>query len=134
MGNRRRCGIGERAKDGREVYSEKTRGDFSTVRFEGRWGLQYYMEAFGSRPLEPGVYDGKFGDLIVIPTYSTSIFPFRLKTTAVQVVDFEIHTWITTMNPDAGAGFYFSGWGPLPFVIGRVPTQHYSMARLVQTK
>ena len=117
-----------------KYIQEKTRDDSSTVRFEGRWGLQYYMEAFGARPLEPGVYDCKFGDLIVIPTYSTSIFPFRLKTTAVQVIDFEIHSWITTMNPDAGAGFYFSGWGPLPFVIGPVPVQHYSTARLVQTR
>jgi len=112
----------------------KTRGDATTVRFEGGFGFQYYMESFGARRLEPGGSGYKFGDLIVIPTYNTFVFPFPLKTTAVQGVDFEIHSWVTTMNPDAGAGFYFSGWGPLPFVIGPVPVQHYSMARLVQTR
>ncbi len=117
-----------------KYIQEKTRGDATTVRFEGGFGFQYYMESFGARRLEPGASGYTFGDLIVIPTYNTFVFPFPLKTTAVQSVDFEIHSWVTTMNPDAGAGFYFSGWGPLPFVIGPVPVQHYSMARLVQAK
>jgi len=121
------------ARTAARYIQQKTRGDSATVRFEGRWGFQYYMESFGARPIEPGVYGYNFGDLIVLPMYNTSIFPFPLKTTAEQTVDFEIHSWIATMNPDAGAGFYFSGWGPLPFVIGPVPKQRYYMARLVQT-
>lgn len=115
-----------------KYIEQKSRDDSSTVRFEGRWGFQYYMEAFGAHPLEPDVYGYKFGDLIVIPKYNTSLYPFPLRVAAPQVADFEVHSWITTMNWDAGAGFYYEAWGPLPFAIGPVPVQRYSMARLVQ--
>ena len=111
---------------------QKTRDDSSAVWFQGRWGFEYYMQNFGARPLEPDVYRCKFGDLIVLPLYNTALAPVAMKVTAKESVDFAIHTGVTTMNPDAGAGFYFSGWGPLPFVFGTVPTQRYFMARVVQ--
>lgn len=110
---------------------EKTKGDSHTVWFEGRWGFEYYMEQFGARPVEPEADQCKFGDLVVIPKYNTALFKFPLKTTQAEIVDFDVHTWVTAMNPDAGAGFYFSGWGPLPFVFGEVPAQRYLMARVL---
>ena len=113
---------------------QEARNEPSPVRFEGHWGFQYYMELFGARPLEEGRNDVSSGDLIVIPEYNTSIFKGPWKTTKDQVVGLEVHSWITTMNPDAGAGFYFSGWGPLPFAIGPVPNQRYYMARVLQPK
>jgi hypothetical protein len=90
------------------------------------------MESFGARPLEPEAQECKFGDLVVIPKYNTSLFKFPLKTTKAEIFDFDVHTWVATMNPDVGAGFYFSGWGPLPFVFGPVPSQRYLMARVLQ--
>src|SRR5579862_3463448 len=104
---------------------QKSAQDSTTVRFEGRWGFEYYMLQMGARPLEPGDSDYSFGDLIVLPKYNTSTYPFPLKTTAQEAVDFPVHSWIATMNPDAGGGFYFSGWGPLPFAVGPVPAQPY---------
>ncbi len=122
------------ARTASNYVHEKTRGDPNTVWFEGRWGFEYYMQLFGARALEPEAQGCRFGDLAVLPMYNTSLFVFPLKTTAEQSVDFEVHSWATTMNPDAGAGFYFSGWGPLPFVFGPVPKQRYFMARVVQAK
>jgi 4-amino-4-deoxy-L-arabinose transferase-like glycosyltransferase len=112
---------------------EKTKGESNIVWFEGRWGFEYYMQQFGARPVEPNADQCRFGDLVVIPKYNTTLFKFPLKTTQAEIVDFDIHTWVTPMNPDAGAGFYFSGWGALPFVFGPVPPQRYLMARVLQT-
>ncbi len=110
----------------------KSRDDIRPPWFEGRWGFEYYMESFGARPVAPEADQCKFGDLVVIPKYNTSLFKFPLKTTKAEIVDFNVPTWVATMNPDAGAGFYFSGWGPLPFVFGPVPPQRYLMARVLE--
>jgi 4-amino-4-deoxy-L-arabinose transferase-like glycosyltransferase len=111
---------------------DKTREDSAAVWFEGRWGFEYYMQQFGARAVEPDAEPCRFGDLIVIPKYNTAEFKFPLKTTQPETIRFDAHTRVTAMNPDAGAGFYFSGWGPLPFVFGRMPAQEYLMARVLQ--
>ena len=113
---------------------QKSHNESGTVRFEGRWGFQYYMESFGARPLEEGTNNVNSGDLIVVPEYNTSIFKIPWKMAGGQFVDIEVDSWITTMNPDAGAGFYFSGWGPLPFAIGPVPNQRYYVGRVGQAQ
>lgn len=118
------------ARAGARYAREKTREDSAAVWFEGRWGFEYYMQQFGARPVEPEADQCHFGDLVVIPKYNTAQFPFPLKTTQEETVGFNIHTWVTPMNPDAGAGFYFSGWGPLPFVFGPVPTEEYFTSRV----
>lgn len=109
-----------------------TVNDVRGVRFEGHWGFQYYMELVGARPLEEGADDLIPGDLVVVPEYNTSIFKVPRKTIEGYVVNLEVSPSVTTMNPDAGAGFYFSGWGPLPFAIGPVPNQRYYIARVMQ--
>jgi hypothetical protein len=120
------------SREAANYIHEKTKGEPATVWFEGRWGFEYYMLEFGARPVERDVDQCKFGDFIVIPKYNTALFKFPLNTTRAEIVDFPVHTWVTAMNPDAGAGFYFSGWGPLPFVFGAVPPQRYLMARVLQ--
>lgn len=124
--------IADTARTAANFVREKTRGESGAVWFEGRWGFEYYMLQMGAQPLIKGAADAKFGDLAVIPKYNTSVFTFTGKTTGEQVVDFDPHSWVTAMNPDAGAGFYFSGWGPLPFVFGHAPSQTYFMARIVR--
>jgi 4-amino-4-deoxy-L-arabinose transferase-like glycosyltransferase len=126
--------MAETARTAAHYIQDKTRGESGATWFEGRWGFEYYMLETGARPLIKGDSDAKFGDLAVIPKYNTSVFVFAGKTTGEQSVDFDVHSWATAMNPDAGAGFYFSGWGPLPFVFGPVPPQRYFLARIVQAK
>lgn len=126
--------VASTARDAANYVREKTREDFRKPWFQGRWGFEYYMESFGAQPADPDGEGSKFGDLVVIPRYNTALFKFPLKTTRPEFADFKIHTWVTAMNPDAGAGFYFSGWGPVPYVFGPVPTQQYLMARVLQEK
>ena len=122
------------ARTAANYMREKSRDDLRPPWFEGRWGFEYYMQVFGARPAQPDGEGARFADLVVIPKYNTALFRFPLKVTGEQTADFDIHTWVTAMNPDAGAGFYFSGWGPLPFAFGPVPQQRYLMARVVQEK
>jgi hypothetical protein len=124
--------MAETARTAANFMRDKTRGGSGATWFEGRWGFEYYMLQMGAQPLIKGAADAKFGDLAVIPKYNTSVFTFAGKTTGEQVVDFDVHSWVAAMNPDAGAGFYFSGWGPLPFVFGPLPAQRYFMARIVR--
>jgi len=41
-------------------------------------------------------------------------------------------SWLTTMNPKLGAGFYSDVFGPLPFVIGSVPTEKFMVFEITQ--
>jgi hypothetical protein len=115
-------------------FQEKSRDDFSKPWMEGRWGFEYYMQAFGARPLEPEADQCKLGDLVIIPKYNTSLFNFPLTLTSPEFVEFPMNTRVTAMNHDVGAGFYFSGWGPLPFVFGPVPPQRYAMSRVMENR
>lgn len=126
--------IANSARTAANYVREKTRDDYRKPWFQGRWGFEYYMESFGAQPADPDGEGTKFGDLVVIPRYNTALFLFPLKTTRPEFANFEIHTWLASMNPDSGAGFYFSGWGPVPYVFGPVPTQQYLMARVLQEK
>jgi dolichyl-phosphate-mannose-protein mannosyltransferase len=126
--------VANSARDAANYVRQKTSDDFRKPWFQGRWGFEYYMESFGARPADPEGEGSKFGDLVVVPRYNTALFKFPLKTTKPEFADFPIHTWVTSMNPDSGAGFYFSGWGPVPYVFGPVPTQQYLMARVLQEK
>jgi hypothetical protein len=119
------------AREAANYIHQKTRGGPGTVWFEGRWGFEYYIQQLGGRPVEPEAEQCRFGDAIVIPKYNTGLFKFPLNTTQAEIVDFDVPTWVTAMNQDAGAGFYFSGWGPLPFVFGKVPAQRYFIARVM---
>ena len=111
---------------------QKTRDQSSAVWFQGHWGFQYYMQAFGARPLEIGTHIVNAGDLIVIPKNNVNIFPLSLQTTEEGTTDVDVHSWAATMSQQLGAGFYFSGWGPLPFTFGPVPHQRYYVLRVAQ--
>jgi 4-amino-4-deoxy-L-arabinose transferase-like glycosyltransferase len=111
------------------VY-QKTRNESRGVEFQGHWGFQYYMQSFGARPLETGGYGALPGDLIVIPKNNVNIFPISLQTTEEGSADVEVHSWAATMSKEVGAGFYFSGWGPLPFAFGPVPPERYYLLKV----
>jgi 4-amino-4-deoxy-L-arabinose transferase-like glycosyltransferase len=109
---------------------QKTLSESGAVEFQGHWGFQYYMESFGARPLEQGEYGSHPGDLIVFPVNNTNVFELSEKTIVQSVTDLEVHSWVATMSPQLGAGFYSSIWGPLPFAIGRVPNERYYILRV----
>ena len=111
---------------------QKTVHAAGAVEFQGHWGFQYYMESFGARPLEQGEYGSRPGDFIVRPVSNTNLFKLSEKTTVERVVEVEMHSRVTTMSAELGAGFYSSVWGPLPFAIGPVPNERYYLLRVLR--
>lgn len=122
--------LADTARTMANAIHQKTRNGPSAVEFQGHWGFQYYMESFGARPLEIGGYGSNPGDLIVIPKSNVNIFPISLPTTEEGAADVDVHSWAATMSKEVGAGFYFSGWGPLPFAFGPVPPERYYFLRV----
>jgi hypothetical protein len=88
------------------------------------------MELAGARPLEQGGTGSHPGDLIVKSVNNTNPFKPAEQTTVESAFAVPMHTWVTTISTDLGAGFYSSGWGPLPFAIGRVPNERYYVLRV----
>jgi hypothetical protein len=47
-----------------------------------------------------------------------------------NTLEFPVKSRATTVSSEFGAGFYSSNWGPLPFVIGPVLPERYTIIRL----
>jgi 4-amino-4-deoxy-L-arabinose transferase-like glycosyltransferase len=110
---------------------QKTQSEPGAVEFEGHWGFQYYMEAFGARPLEKDADTARPGDLIVIPQNNYLLFDVPYQVRPERPLDVRVNSNIATVSKDLGAGFYASYWGPLPFAIGPVPNERYEVLRVV---
>jgi 4-amino-4-deoxy-L-arabinose transferase-like glycosyltransferase len=104
------------------------------VFFEGHWGFQYYMEAFGARPVDVTNFQFQNGDIFVVAENNAGVIALRPEFVAGgQGTEIEIDgpTGVTTASWKMGAGFYSSHWGPLPFTIGTIPPEHYWIYALV---
>lgn len=98
------------------------------VWFQGHWGFQYYMQRFGSRPLDFSGTVLRAGDAVVVPsnnTLTTALAPAAYH--LAGTLRYEGLPWAATMSPSMGAGFYAAQWGPLPFAIGPAPPQRFSV-------
>jgi hypothetical protein len=103
----------------------------ATVWFEGHWGFQYYMEALGARELDFSNPELKPGDFIVVPSNNIAlrINPHQV-VAAQESLEFPLKDWVTTTSWQLGAGFYSSYWGPIPFAVGHVPHESYTILHI----
>lgn len=97
-----------------------------TVWFEGHWGFQYYMQQWRAKPLDAKDRHLVEGDVLIVPLNNTNVgrtspLPTMGPAEEVNYPQF----CAATMNPDIHAGFYASNWGPLPWVVARVPPERY---------
>jgi 4-amino-4-deoxy-L-arabinose transferase-like glycosyltransferase len=120
------------ARDIREHYSS----ELPDVWFEGHWGFQYYMQAWGARPLDYASFALRVREVLVIPHHAVNVEQLPKRTwEAIEILDYSVPSWLATMNPDAFAGFYASNFGILPFrvgTIGRATSERYEVLRIVQ--
>jgi 4-amino-4-deoxy-L-arabinose transferase-like glycosyltransferase len=101
--------------------------------FAGHWGFQYYMEQLGAKPVDIHGTPVAIGDVIVVPSTNTNLVQMADAKWPVRSV-FEVSptSWLSTMNPVLGAGFYSDVFGPLPFVIGSVPAERFTVFEITQ--
>jgi 4-amino-4-deoxy-L-arabinose transferase-like glycosyltransferase len=102
-------------------------GARQTVWFQGHWGFQYYMEQMGAKPMNFQQFQPNVGDVVVVPATNTNLAHLPPNWPLVQTVDIPSLAWISTMNFQAGAGFYADVFGPLPFVIAPVMPERFSI-------
>jgi 4-amino-4-deoxy-L-arabinose transferase-like glycosyltransferase len=117
--------LAETARQGARQIHEKFGAVGRTVWFQGHWGFQFYMEQGGAKAVD--VQRSRFasGDLVVVPTTNTNLFPMPHEWAFVKdVVDVPSSGVLTTMN---GAGFYSDVFGPLPFVFGPVAPERFTV-------
>jgi hypothetical protein len=91
--------------------------------FQGHWGFQYYMEAAGASALDMECNTLRAGDTVAIPLNNTNLSPPEEQSNVRDILVVPGPRWVTTWNNIAGAGFYSSVWGSLPFVLGRAPPE-----------
>jgi 4-amino-4-deoxy-L-arabinose transferase-like glycosyltransferase len=99
--------------------------------FQGHWGFQYYMEQRGAVAVE--VNKSRFypGDLLVTPTTNTNMRAIPAHWGSVStVLEVPSSAWLATMSRPIGAGFYWDGFGPLPFALGVVATERFTIFRV----
>jgi 4-amino-4-deoxy-L-arabinose transferase-like glycosyltransferase len=109
------------------LISNYYKGIPGTIWFVGHWGFQYYMEALGGRAVDYGSPDIARGDIMVLPSNNTNVFPppANHPYKVIMVSDIAPVTWISTFADSVGAGFYTHLKGPLPFAFGPVPAEQY---------
>ena len=98
----------------------------NTVWFEGHWGFQYYLERQGGKAIDLNDPKKARGHILIIPANASNLYapPMDL-VQLVAKVDYLPDASCATMNNLAGAGFYASIHGPLPFVIGRLEPDRF---------
>ena len=98
----------------------------NTVWFEGHWGFQYYLEKAGGKAIDLNDPKKASGDILIIPANASNLYepPMDLVRLLAKV-DYLPDAHCATMNNLAGAGFYASVHGPLPFVIGQIEPDRF---------
>jgi 4-amino-4-deoxy-L-arabinose transferase-like glycosyltransferase len=109
------------ARRSAEQMSVKYANATGKVWFEGHWGFQYYMQSCGAWPYDFNHPEIKSGDLLIIPAENSNVDgPDPSKATKLEVVQFPISPWLATWSSKAGASFYSTDGGPLPFAFGSI--------------
>lgn len=120
------CRLANCARDAASEIATRFANRSATIWFEGHWGFQYYMERLGGKAIDVQGSSLSPGDHVAIPFNNTSLYQLPEnsvpQTGSIQRSPFP---FLSTMNFLVGAGFYADVWGPLPFVIGKIPPEKY---------
>jgi 4-amino-4-deoxy-L-arabinose transferase-like glycosyltransferase len=101
--------------------------------FEGHWGFQYYIQLQGWTCVSMWDVLVDPGDVVVIALNNYGLFQLP-EGTSESMGRFEVSasSWVATMHPILGAGFYANSFGPLPFVFGPGMSEPYNLYRVTR--
>lgn len=115
------------------VLHEQLDGRGRALWFQGHWGFQYYMEAYGARALDHRAPQLAAGDFLVTPEQNTNVAaPPAAVFESAGNIEIGPSAWFTTLQMATGAGFYADVWGPLPYAFGPGQPQRFEVARMRQ--
>ncbi len=108
------------------------------VWFQGHWGFQYYMDAYGARHFDRKAPRLMEGDIVVRSYNNSNItnLPEQLfNVTLIDEIDNPLPSAISVMSfrPRA-AGFYSSVFGAIPYAFGHGGSDNYGVMRMRSRK
>ncbi len=125
--------LADSARVAASTLAAKYGPESGTLWFQGSWGFQHYMEEHGGRRTSVGKTVLNPNDVLISPNNNTIVYKlpdsggfFR----TVETLSLPVASWVSTMSPQAGAGFYTSLWGPLPYVFGATPPEIYVVQKV----
>jgi len=122
------------AREAAALSSAYDGGATDHIWYQGHWGFQWYMELHGARALDLGQPVLWRGDFAVLPENSTAVR--EMPRQGVQLLDrieLPTATWISTMSPFDGTGYYAARKrGPLPFALRRTTPERYYVYRVIR--
>jgi hypothetical protein len=123
--------LADSARQAAVLAYRQTRDRGGRLWFVGHWGFQYYLETLGVAPLNLSAPEAHSGDFVVIPRNNSHIAQILPRFIESQNnLELPVKSRATTVSSEFGAGFYSSNWGPLPFVIGPVLPERYTIVHL----
>jgi 4-amino-4-deoxy-L-arabinose transferase-like glycosyltransferase len=126
--------LAETARTAAREIGQAYGGSKKPLLFQGHWGFQYYMEKNGGIAYDRKKSKIQPGDIMIIPENNTNAFPeIMAQGTPLQVLRFDPASFLTTMNFSAAAGYYSSGFGPLPFLIDTALEEKYHIVVFPQS-
>jgi len=102
----------------------------SALWFQGHWGLQYYVEAWGGRVIDWRSTVLKRGDLVVIPLNNYDLVLPLERLSLADKLSLPLMSGASTMHPSAGSSFYASIRNPLPFAFCLDAGEDYFIMRV----
>jgi 4-amino-4-deoxy-L-arabinose transferase-like glycosyltransferase len=124
--------VANSARTAAEQIMAKYETTDNTTWFEGHGTFQYYMGKLGGQPIDVERSLLKPGDIVVVPEVGIlSPLPYG----SVGWLDCwrsAPFAWINLegATESGAAGFYGSNWGPVPFVIGKLPLCFYDVVKV----
>lgn len=115
----------------RELFARH--GGEQTLWFHGHWGLQYYLQRQGARPVDWQVDTLQPGDrLIVASNNAESHHPGAASAELIDLLVWPATGWVQTQAKSRGASFNASTLGPVPFLVGPASADQYRVYRVRQ--
>ncbi|WP_214170165.1 ArnT family glycosyltransferase [Geoanaerobacter pelophilus] len=98
--------------------------------FQGHWGFQYYLQLLGGVPADTRNMAGNRGDVLAIPANNSfTRMPDMNAVDLLETVTYRAGQLVSVMNPAAGAGYYASARGPLPYLFAKKHDETYYVFR-----
>ena len=114
--------------------AELTRGNPSRMWCHGYWGWSHYARAAGLPHYVLGHERPPSGSLLVIPddVAKPATLPDEIRSGARKIHEEATRGFIPirVMNHRAGAGYYGSAWGPLPYALSTTPLEFFDFYEL----
>jgi len=105
-------------------------GGRSTLWFHGHWGLQYYLERAGARPVDWRRDVIRPGDHLIVASNNAEVHvPSDRAAVAVDGFTTDVPRWIHTQAKASGASFNASNLGSVPFLLGPATPDRYRVFR-----